>query len=326
MLRDDPLPQKTNVWPTYRVTIIMLLLGQVQVAVAMEIKPLKKFLAERYYLSLIQFFISFLSIQLYGFFYSIIVKKPVWARVMAGLWTYEVNTMSIMKPAKRAPHMCLIMSFFLTIVIMIIGVIYGNKATNHRKGLFEQGDPVERANICTHLFWHHRVRRNEAGCHRVSHPACLHPDLECVRHYIRRLDAKAGLLPSGFKRRSHFDRPTVLPQRLRSVHGIRVDDVLVPGADGMGRVGCGYNQVPILQERRPMSATHARTIGTAGTECLREVRLTHLWCGSCSVPRRRWGKFVRVTRLWSFRFDSVCRKIDSCFLGTRNLPIVAKCK
>ncbi|XP_017054258.1 uncharacterized protein LOC108096852 isoform X2 [Drosophila ficusphila] len=149
MLRDDPLPQKTNVWPTYRVTIIMLLLGQVQVAVAMEIKPLKKFLAERYYLSLIQFFISFLSIQLYGFFYSIIVKKPVWARVMAGLWTYEVNTMSIMKPAKRAPHMCLIMSFFLTIVIMIIGVIYGNKATNHRKGLFTSRSKV--------ILWSERI-------------------------------------------------------------------------------------------------------------------------------------------------------------------------
>nr|XP_016930187.1 uncharacterized protein LOC108009950 isoform X2 [Drosophila suzukii] len=137
MLRENPQPRrKSLIGPTYKVTIIMLVIGQIQVSVAMEIKPLKDFLAERYYLSLVQFFISFLSIQLYGFFYHLIVKKPMWVRVLAGLWTYEVNTMSIMKPAKRAPYLSLILSVFLTFLMMIISVIYGNKAIKHQRGLF----------------------------------------------------------------------------------------------------------------------------------------------------------------------------------------------
>nr|NP_001286275.1 uncharacterized protein Dmel_CG12914, isoform B [Drosophila melanogaster]AHN56073.1 uncharacterized protein Dmel_CG12914, isoform B [Drosophila melanogaster] len=137
MLRENPPPrQKSWVGPTYRVTIIMLVIGQIQVSVAMEITPLKEFLADRYYLSLVQFVVSFLSIQLYGFFYHIIVKKPMWVRLLAGLWTYEVNTMSIMKPAKRAPYISLILSIFLTFLMMIISVIYGNSAIKHKKGLF----------------------------------------------------------------------------------------------------------------------------------------------------------------------------------------------
>jgi len=49
---------------------------------------------------------------------------------------YEVNTMSIMKPAKRAPYLSLILSVFLTFLMMIISVIYGNKAIKHQRGLF----------------------------------------------------------------------------------------------------------------------------------------------------------------------------------------------
>nr|XP_016930186.1 uncharacterized protein LOC108009950 isoform X1 [Drosophila suzukii] len=150
MLRENPQPRrKSLIGPTYKVTIIMLVIGQIQVSVAMEIKPLKDFLAERYYLSLVQFFISFLSIQLYGFFYHLIVKKPMWVRVLAGLWTYEVNTMSIMKPAKRAPYLSLILSVFLTFLMMIISVIYGNKAIKHQRGLFTTRNKV--------ILWSERI-------------------------------------------------------------------------------------------------------------------------------------------------------------------------
>ncbi|KMY92739.1 uncharacterized protein LOC6733836 isoform X2 [Drosophila simulans] len=150
MLRENPPPrQKSWVGPTYRVTIIMLVIGQIQVSVAMEITPLKEFLADRYYLSLVQFVVSFLSIQLYGFFYHIIVKKPMWVRLLAGLWTYEVNTMSIMKPAKRAPYISLILSIFLTFLMMIISVIYGNSAIKHKKGLFTTRHKV--------ILWSERI-------------------------------------------------------------------------------------------------------------------------------------------------------------------------
>uniref|UniRef100_A0A6P4E3P0 Uncharacterized protein LOC108037724 isoform X2 n=2 Tax=Drosophila rhopaloa TaxID=1041015 RepID=A0A6P4E3P0_DRORH len=150
MLRESPeLRQKSLVGPTYRVTIIMLVIGQIQVSAAMEITPLKDFLAERYYLSLVQFLISFLSIQLYGFFYHLIVKKPMWVRILAGFWTYEVNTMSIMKPAKRAPYFSLIVSVFLTFLMMSISVIYGNKAVHQRRGLFTSRNKV--------ILWSERI-------------------------------------------------------------------------------------------------------------------------------------------------------------------------
>ncbi|XP_050743400.1 uncharacterized protein LOC108022898 isoform X2 [Drosophila biarmipes] len=237
MLRESPQPRrKSLIGPTYKVTIIMLVVGQIQVSVAMEIKPLKDFLAERYYLSLVQFLISFLSIQLYGFFYHLIVKKPMWVRVLAGLWTYEVNTMSIMKPAKRAPYLSLILSIFLTFLMMVISVIYGNKAVKHQRGLFpEQGDPVEREDIRAHLLRHHSVRRDEARCHRVSYPASIHHDLERVRHHLRRLAAKAPFLSPRLARGLYTDRSAVLPQLLRPVHELRVDDGVLSGADGMGR-------------------------------------------------------------------------------------------
>ncbi|XP_032570913.1 uncharacterized protein LOC6608478 isoform X2 [Drosophila sechellia] len=255
MLRENPPPrQKSWVGPTYRVTIIMLVIGQIQVSVAMEITPLKEFLADRYYLSLVQFVVSFLSIQLYGFFYHIIVKKPMWVRLLAGLWTYEVNTMSIMKPAKRAPYISLILSIILTFLMMIISVIYGNSAIKHKKGLFvseelvdpptltsfttdhpAQGYPVERADICAHLLWHHRVCRDEACYYRVSNPASIHHSLERVCHGLCRFHAKAELLPPGVDRGLHTDRPAVLPQLLCPVHGLCVDDSLVYRIDGMAR-------------------------------------------------------------------------------------------
>ncbi|XP_017110459.1 uncharacterized protein LOC108134605 [Drosophila elegans] len=150
MLRENPDPhRKSLVGPTYRVTIIMLFIGQLQVSVAMEIKALKEFLAERYYLSLVLFLVSFLSIQLYGFFYNLIVKQPMWIRILAGFWTYEVNTLSIMKPAKRAPYVSLILSFFLTLLMMIISVIYGNKAVHHRRGLY-----ISRSKV---ILWSERL-------------------------------------------------------------------------------------------------------------------------------------------------------------------------
>jgi len=56
---------------------------------------------------------------------------------------YEVNTMSIMKPAKRAPYISLILSIFLTFLMMIISVIYGNSAIKHKKGLFVSEELVD---------------------------------------------------------------------------------------------------------------------------------------------------------------------------------------
>ncbi|XP_017066616.1 uncharacterized protein LOC108104830 [Drosophila eugracilis] len=149
MLRESAPPNRSFVVPTYRVTIIMLVIGHIQVTVAMEIKPFKDFLAEHYYLSLLQFLISFLSIQLYGFFYHIIVKKPMWVRVLAGVWTYEVNTLSIMKPAKRASYICLIIGVILTIIVMIISIIFGNKSAKYQRGLFTSRHKV--------ILWSERV-------------------------------------------------------------------------------------------------------------------------------------------------------------------------
>ncbi|XP_034654451.1 uncharacterized protein LOC117892355 isoform X1 [Drosophila subobscura] len=134
---------------TYKVTILMLIIGQIQVSIFMEIKPVKKFLEEHYYVSLLQFFISFISIQLYVFFYHIIVHKPVWKRVLAGVWTFEVNTISIMKPAKTAPYISFIVSFVLTFAIMAISLCYGNLAVNHRRGLF-----ISRHNV---IRWSERL-------------------------------------------------------------------------------------------------------------------------------------------------------------------------
>ncbi|EDW61714.1 uncharacterized protein [Drosophila virilis] len=134
---------------TYKVTIIMLLVGQLQVCAVNEISVIKKFLEKHYYVSLLQFFISFLSIQLYVFFYHVIEKRALWKRILAGIWTFEVNTISIMKPAKSSPYLCFIISWVVTFLIMGVSVIYGNMAVKHRRGLF-----VSRHNI---IRWSERL-------------------------------------------------------------------------------------------------------------------------------------------------------------------------
>ncbi|XP_002004958.2 uncharacterized protein LOC6579061 [Drosophila mojavensis] len=140
---------KKKLKKTYIVTILMLLLGQFQVIIVMEIDPLKRFLMKHYYVSLLHFFVSFISIQLYVFFYHILERKAKWKRFAAGIWTYEVNTISIMKPAKAAPYICLITSWVLTFIVMAISVFYGNCAIKHKRGLF-----VSRHNV---IRWSERI-------------------------------------------------------------------------------------------------------------------------------------------------------------------------
>lgn len=134
---------------TYQVTILMLVIGQIQVSIVMEIDALKAFLERHYYVSLMQFFISFLSIQLYVFFHHIIARTTTWKRILAGIWTFEVNTISIMKPARKAPYCSLLISWVLTFFILVLSVIYGNIAVKHRRGLF-----VTRHNI---IRWSERI-------------------------------------------------------------------------------------------------------------------------------------------------------------------------
>ncbi|KAH8232145.1 hypothetical protein KR032_000485, partial [Drosophila birchii] len=136
IMQEPPPEYKNQVRYTYCVTIVMLIVGQIQVFLAMESTSLKNFLEKRYFLSLIQFFVSFLSIQLYGFFYRMIVEKSKWVRILCGLWTYQVNTFSIMKPAKKAPYLSLGISFVLTYLMMGCSALYGHAAKSHKKGLF----------------------------------------------------------------------------------------------------------------------------------------------------------------------------------------------
>ncbi|XP_060653244.1 uncharacterized protein LOC132789327 [Drosophila nasuta] len=148
-LEDEKEKAKVLLRKTYKVTIIMLIFGQIQVMIVMEIEPIKEFLGRHYYVSLIQFFMSFISIQLYVFFYHIIVRTSTWKRILAGIWTFEVNTISIMKPARRAPYTSLLVSWGLTFFIMAVSVIYGNIAVKHRRGLF-----VTRHNV---IRWSERL-------------------------------------------------------------------------------------------------------------------------------------------------------------------------
>ncbi|XP_030564334.1 uncharacterized protein LOC115765079 isoform X2 [Drosophila novamexicana] len=134
---------------TYKVTVIMLLVGQLQVCIINEISFIKRFLEKHYYVSLLQFFISFISIQLYVFFYHVIEKRALWKRILAGIWTFEVNTLSIMKPSKSSPYLCMLISFLVTFLIMGVSVVYGNMAVKHRRGLF-----VSRHNI---IRWSERL-------------------------------------------------------------------------------------------------------------------------------------------------------------------------
>ncbi|KAH8300274.1 hypothetical protein KR044_012442 [Drosophila immigrans] len=146
---DEKEMAKALLRKTYKVTIIMLIIGQVQVMIVMEINAIKDFLSRHYYVSLIQFFMSFISIQLYVFFYHIIVRTSTWKRILAGVWTFEVNTISIMKPARKAPYTSLVVSWVLTFFIMAVSVIYGNIAVKHRRGLF-----VTRHNV---IRWSERL-------------------------------------------------------------------------------------------------------------------------------------------------------------------------
>ncbi|ALC40587.1 CG12914, partial [Drosophila busckii] len=140
---------KKHLRKTYIVTIVMLIVGQVQVAGLMEVTAIKSFLERHYYVSLLQFFVSFISIQLYVFFYHVIVQKPAYIRILAGLWTFESNTISIMKPAKTAPYTGLMISWVMTFLMMGIGVLYGNLAVRHRRGLF-----ISRHNV---IRWSERL-------------------------------------------------------------------------------------------------------------------------------------------------------------------------
>ncbi|KAH8343502.1 hypothetical protein KR059_011721, partial [Drosophila kikkawai] len=170
IMQELAVPQKSLIRHTYAVTIAMLVIGQIQVAVFMQIKSLKDFLARRYFLSLIQFFVSFLSIQLYVFFFHIISGKSMWVRVVVGMWTvssgvmgkkeesrnyllnilqYQVNTISIMKPAMKAPYLTLAVSFVFTYWMMFISAIYGYNARHHKRGLF-----VSRHNV---ILWSERI-------------------------------------------------------------------------------------------------------------------------------------------------------------------------
>ncbi|XP_020802818.1 uncharacterized protein LOC110179571 isoform X3 [Drosophila serrata] len=174
MLHMPPRQQKSLVGPTYAVTIGMLVIGQIQVSAVMEIKSMKDYLAKRYFVSLIQFFISFLSIQLYGFFYRMIVEKSIWVRILAGLWTYQVNTLSIMKPAQQAPYFCLAISLGVTYIMMGLGAIYGHAARRHERDFAAQGDPLERKAICGDMLRDHCQCRIEQRLHRVSHLGRVH--------------------------------------------------------------------------------------------------------------------------------------------------------
>ncbi|KAH8373857.1 hypothetical protein KR200_010396, partial [Drosophila serrata] len=139
MLQHPKAPQKSLAGPTYGVTILMLIIGQMQVIAIVEFKNLNEMLGARYGLNLVQFFISFMTIQMYGFFYRIIASKPTWVRLLAGGWTYEINTISIMKPTKHAPYLCLTISAVVTIISMVISVVYGCISMRHKRGLFVSG-------------------------------------------------------------------------------------------------------------------------------------------------------------------------------------------
>ncbi|XP_023170932.1 uncharacterized protein LOC115483364 isoform X4 [Drosophila hydei] len=102
-IADTPEQQtaRTKLKQTYVVTILMLLFGQVQVVAIMEIESLKRFLTKHYYVSLMNFFVSFISIQLYVFFYSMLERKSKWIRLFVGIWTYEVSRHNVIRWSER---------------------------------------------------------------------------------------------------------------------------------------------------------------------------------------------------------------------------------
>ncbi|EDV36085.1 uncharacterized protein Dana_GF12785 [Drosophila ananassae] len=137
MFPEAPPPKKKNlVCLTYGVTIGLLIIGQLQVLACVELDYLNLVTIKHVYISLGTFFISFFSIQLYGFFYHILVKKPWYVRFLAGFLTFEATTVAIMKPTRNPTYLCIIISIILTYLMMLIGWIYGNVASKYRKGCF----------------------------------------------------------------------------------------------------------------------------------------------------------------------------------------------
>ncbi|KAH8238148.1 hypothetical protein KR032_000130, partial [Drosophila birchii] len=149
MLQQRKLRRENLAGATYAVTIVMLIFGQMQAIAFVEIKFLNAILGARYGLNLVQFFISFMTIQLYGFFYRIIACKPTWVRLLAGAWTYEINTISIMKPTKRAPYFCHVVSAVATFLMIALSAGYGHIAMKHKRGLF-----ITRSNV---ILWSERL-------------------------------------------------------------------------------------------------------------------------------------------------------------------------
>lgn len=49
---------------------------------------------------------------------------------------FEMNTISIMKPAKKGHFVYLVISWLLTVGMMIVSVVYGEIAIKHQRGLF----------------------------------------------------------------------------------------------------------------------------------------------------------------------------------------------
>ncbi|XP_020802817.1 uncharacterized protein LOC110179571 isoform X2 [Drosophila serrata] len=240
MLHMPPRQQKSLVGPTYAVTIGMLVIGQIQVSAVMEIKSMKDYLAKRYFVSLIQFFISFLSIQLYGFFYRMIVEKSIWVRILAGLWTYQVNTLSIMKPAQQAPYFCLAISLGVTYIMMGLGAIYGHAARRHERGLF-----ISRHKV---ILWSERlfvvtcfgiIVSAELNNVYIEFPTLVVYTLmsnvvkkDIFRHHVWRLPAKTELLSPQRPRRLYINRSALLFEFFRFVYEYCVDDSVVLGNHG----------------------------------------------------------------------------------------------
>ncbi|KAH8232875.1 hypothetical protein KR026_001298 [Drosophila bipectinata] len=133
---NTPPKRKNSVGLTYAVTIGLLILGQLQALVAVEIDSLKVLRSSRHYFGLGAFFISFISIQLYGFFYHILAKKPWYVRFLAGLWTFEASTLAIMKPVRKPTYLSFFISVFLTYLMLGIGWIYGSISATKRRGCF----------------------------------------------------------------------------------------------------------------------------------------------------------------------------------------------
>lgn len=117
---------------------------------------IKNFLRDNSYICVMQFFVSFLSIQLYVFFFHVITKLAKWKRVLAAFWTvsyrsthkyidlflnfsifqFQMNTISVMKTAREGKAVFLLFATCLTILMMIVSKAYGEISSKHKRGLF----------------------------------------------------------------------------------------------------------------------------------------------------------------------------------------------